>query len=330
MDLAKIDPELEQVLSQMPPAPGIGDFSDVPACREYMRGRMQQLVTSGIILPIDMTGVSKEEIKIPVRDGATVRALLYKPEKSSGGPLALFFHGGGWCIGMPEMHERDCVGLVKSHGAVAISVDYRKAPEHVFPTAPNDAWDSVKWAAANASKLGADPSKGFIVGGASAGGNLSAIVALLARDEKLSPPLTGVYLSVPLVVDPSTVPEKFKPDYNAREQNKGAPLLDAAAIAFFQKWYKPDPANPLFCPLLWPTGHKNLPPTYFSIAGMDPLRDDGLIYEKLLRENCGVKTKMDVYPGQPHAFQAFIPQLTASKKAFEDLSAGLNWLLSQK
>lgn len=106
----------------------------------------------------------------------------------------------------------------------------RLAPEHPFPTAVNDSWDALKWAAANASSLAANPKLGFIVGGASAGGNLTAVMTHLARDEGLSPPLTGQYLCCPALLHDGNVPEKFKPEYLSRTQNDQDPVLKVGTI----------------------------------------------------------------------------------------------------
>lgn len=94
--------------------------------------------------------------------------------------------------------------------------------------------------------------------------------------------------------------------------------------------YKPDAQSPLASPLLWPSGHKHQPPTYLSLCGMDPLRDEGLIYEYLLREEAGVKTRFDVYPGLPHVGPAYFPMLSQAKKYTKDREDGIKWLQNQK
>jgi acetyl esterase/lipase len=99
---------------------------------------------------------------------------------------------------------------------------------------------------------------------------------------------------------------------------------------FFLACYKEDPVSPLASPLIFPTGHKSLPPTYFQICGMDPLRDDSFIYERILREECAVKTRVDLYPGLPHGFWSWFPEATFSKKQLKDSMEGMAWLLESK
>jgi acetyl esterase/lipase len=127
---------------------------DVPTCRAGFAVQISQLIQAGLVKSADLTGVRKEEIQIPVRDGAQIRALLYRPEKGAAGPLIVYFHGGGWCIGTPEMSEHVAASSCKQLGATFLSVDYRKAPEYVFPTAPHDAWDTTKWVSITYYMLG--------------------------------------------------------------------------------------------------------------------------------------------------------------------------------
>ena len=94
--------------------------------------------------------------------------------------------------------------------------------------------------------------------------------------------------------------------------------------------YNPDPFSPLRSPLLFATGHRNLPPAYFIIAGADTWRDVGLLYEEILREECGIRTKVDVFEGLPHGFWTIFPQAQFSKSHAEKSILGLKWLLEQK
>ena len=203
--------------------------------------------------------------------------------------------------------DQNCRLFSRDLGAVSVNVEYRLAPEHPFPTSVTDSYDVVKWVAATASPssdiLPADPRQGFIVGGASAGGNLSAVMCQLGRDEGLDPPLTGQYLCVPALLWSSVVPEKWKAEYRSRFEPSKDPVLtmpkDGGGATI--EALKPDVASPLFSPLLHPN-LKGLPPAFFQLGGLDPLRDEALIYERVVREESDTPTKLNVYDGFGHMF----------------------------
>jgi acetyl esterase/lipase len=182
-------------------------------------------------------GIKEEDFTVPARDGFAIPVRTYKPKSppADGSPLVVFIHGGGFAIGGLEGEELNCRLFVKQLGCVCVNVDYRLAPEHPFPTPVFDSWDAVKWAAAHASELGANPSKGFIVGGTSAGGNISAVIGHLARDEKLSPPITGLSLLIPAVADHTLkhVDEEYAKEIKSYEQNKDAPILSLQSVELF-------------------------------------------------------------------------------------------------
>ncbi|OJD29176.1 ab hydrolase superfamily protein [Diplodia corticola] len=317
------------------PIPSLSAFgADMPALRAALLSAPKPLIP-GVNIPESMDGVEKTRISIPVRDGASIGAAVYRPTSGTGKgrPLVVALHGGGWCVGAPEFEEVNCVHAVQKHGAVAVSLDYRLAPEHPFPTPVHDCWDALRWLAANAS-----PSSPHVVAADPAGGNMAVVLALLARDEKLAPPLTGVSASIPAVVLPgggepgeaNCLPEKYRADYRSYEQNKKAPGLDVEGVGFLLGNYNPDRSSHLFAPLNWPTGHKGLPPFFIQVCGLDMLRDEALIYERLLRTECGVKTRLVVYPGLPHSFWSFYPQLEVSRKAVGEVVEGFGWLLGKK
>ncbi|KAL2783815.1 Alpha/Beta hydrolase protein [Aspergillus keveii] len=327
-DFSKIDPELEALLPHLPPFQPLADHKDVHHLRHSMISGSEYLISAGLIKAPDLTGISKEEIRVPTRDGLSIRAVHYRPTSNTPGPLLVYFFGGGWTFGWPESKESWFEILVKELGFVVVGVDYRLSPEYVFPKAAEDGWDALKWTAENAPTLGADPSKGLIVWGTSAGGNLAAVASHMAVDAKLSPPVTGVFLEVPVLVHPEAVPEKYKPHYNSYEDNKAPVFLPREDLTYIYNSYKPDPSSPLMSPLLWPGGHKGQPPTYLMLCGQDPLRDEGLIYEHCLREDCGVPTRLDLYPGLPHSAPDIFPNLSIHRRSQRDMKAGLEWLLS--
>lgn len=140
------------------------------------------------------------------------------------------------------------------------------------------------------------------------------------------------------------MPEKYKQYYLSREQNKDALILTQKSMDMFDgerarptlhqtltchaENYKSEPHSVLRSPLLFES-HKGLPPTYFQVCGADPLRDEGLIYESLLREECDVPTRLDVFPGLPHAFWTWFPKAKFSEDFQDKTIGGLKWLLEQ-
>ncbi|HLO82283.1 MAG TPA: alpha/beta hydrolase, partial [Chitinophagaceae bacterium] len=123
-----------------------------------------------------------KDISIPVSGGDEITLRIYRSTADSEQPLIVYFHGGGWVQGNLETHDNSCRRLAKQNNAVVVSVDYRLAPEHPFPTPGEDCYTATTWAFEHARSLGADPNK-LIVMGDSAGGNMAAVVALMARDK---------------------------------------------------------------------------------------------------------------------------------------------------
>lgn len=181
----------------------------------------------------------------------------------------------------------------------------------------------------NAASLGADLSQGFIFGGSSAGGHIGIPLVHRARDEGLSPPLTGVYLNVTPSLAPQALTEKYRGLYKSREALKNGLILTSNSIDMYDALMEPDFTSPLWSPLLWPTGHGNLPPHFFQICGADLLRDEALIYERELRQDNDVETKVVVYSGMPHVFWYIYPTHSASPQFTKDTTRGLGWRLGQ-
>ncbi|KAJ6445989.1 lipase 2 [Purpureocillium lavendulum] len=322
--LSEVDPEFKQILeSDDPLIAGWTHDTDIFAIRRAIaKMRREQVKPDKANLPY-----CEEDIEIPVRDGRVTAARVYRPRAMllEGCPGMVIFHGGGYLVGDFETEAWLCALFVEL-GGIAVNVDYRHAPEHVFPAAIHDALDSTVWISRNAKALGINPRKGLLVGGESSGADMALVVAHLCRDSNMMPPLTGIYAPMPGGATKETVPAKYRDRFISLEQNARAPMLWAESIEFFRKLYKADLTSPLALPIVF--GHAGLPKTYFQVCGLDPVRDCGLIMEQTLRE-AGVETKMDMYPGLPHAFWGFFPQLTATAKHGRDSEAGLRWLLEQ-
>lgn len=286
--------------------------------------------------------VDEESLTVKTRDGANLELRVYRLDAFSptagereeiGSPLIVLFHGGHHVLGSPNSMGQIAGSLVKAFNAVVVSSAYRLAPEHPFPRGIDDAWDVLTWCAANArSNLYADPSQGFIVGGVSSGGTLSVVVSHWARDQNLQPPITGVYLAAANVRaprnDPSQLPEGYKERFLSRTQEEcvSSGILPEHMAQLMETFYQPDKSSELYGPLLWPSGHKDLPPTFLQICGLDTSRDENLIFADML-ENEGVPTKVQMFPGLPHAFWGVLPKLKKNEKWREDVVEGFEWLL---
>ncbi|KAL9107670.1 MAG: hypothetical protein Q9227_007477 [Pyrenula ochraceoflavens] len=273
--------------------------------------------------------IEETDIEIAMPDGHQNPARIFKPTRKidSPKPLVVLFHGGGFCFGDYTYETEVGRALVESLPVIAISIGYRLAPEHPFPAPITDAWDGLKWAAKNAPTFGADPAAGFIVGGTSAGGSMSACLAHMARDAELTPPLTGQYLCITTGCPAVMMPEKYKKWLFSDKHNKDAPGISSETLRMFREAHNP-PKTPdeRFAALLNPNGHKELPRAYFQHCGMDPLRDEGIIYQKVLEEEGDVKTKSDMYPGLPHGFWSTIPNSQVARKRLNDVVKGVEWL----
>lgn len=284
------------------------------------------------------SGRNEEARTITMRDGYESEIRIHRPttppEQSQGRPLVVLIYGGGFFLGNNLQMGRTARALNDLYGAVVVCISYRLAPEHPWPHAHHDGWDNLAWIAANATSLGADTNAGFVVGGASAGGNIAGVVvqkSLNVSEEKLAAPVTGLWMDVSVIfARPENVPEKYKPLYLAAEQNEDAPgLLTKQAIQYIRSTVKADGFSPDFSPVNAENAHVGMPRTFLQAAGMDMYRDDVLIYHRMLRE-AGVETRLRVYPGVPHGHAGLYPGLRLSKEARFDTIEGLGWLLGRK
>jgi len=200
------------------------------------------------------------------------------------------------------------------------------APEHKFPTGVNDCWDALQWALSHSADIKATPTQGLVVGGASAGGNIAAVLALKARDEKLDPPVTGQYLCVPVLLPDTNVPSHLTHLYNSRFKNVSDPVLKTLPPGLIKDIYAPDPHSPLWDPFNHTNGHKGVAKAYFQVGGIDPLRDEAVMYDRVLRD-AGVLTRFELYAGYGHMFWTNYPGLERSGEFVGDTLAGGKWLL---
>ena len=259
--------------------------------REFTHNRLTDFIFGSRV-----SGVSIEDRTIEGPGGAL--GLRIYTTGATGAPLVVFFHGGGFVLGSVGVNDALCTQMSAAIGAVVVSVDYRLAPLHPFPAAIEDSYAALVWAAEHAEELGADGSRIGVVGD-SAGGNLAAVVCLLARDRS-GPQILHQALAYP-AIDLSLAAQAARPDV-------ASPTLSTADLEAYRKHYfhgqRPEAADdPLASPIL-AEDHHGLPPALIQVAENDPLREDGLRYADVLRA-AGVPVQFTEYAGMPHGFLAF-------------------------
>ncbi|MGC1678392.1 MAG: alpha/beta hydrolase [Candidatus Binataceae bacterium] len=280
---------------------------------EQARAKMMAMLEATPTEPPEVYSVEDRAIAgphglIPIR--------VYTPaEARTPMGILMYFHGGGWVLGNLDTHDIVCRDLANGAGCVVVSVDYRLAPEHKFPAAPNDCYAATKWAASNAAALGADASK-IAVGGDSAGGNLATAVALMARDRG-GPRLCFQLLFYPALSAANDTPSQ-------REFAADGFVLSRADMEWFWNHYLDSPAdakNPLACPNL-ASSLAGLPPALVLTASHDPLRDEGEAYAAAMRK-AGVTVTLTRYDGVTHGFISFAALLDKGKQGLAQASAAL-------
>lgn len=275
-------------------------------------------------------GLDIEEFEILARDGYQVSVRTYQQSGMRDLPVFVYIHGGGWVSGSLETDDGTSRLVAEKFAVVVVNVEYRLAPEHKFPVGFEDCNDVVKWCAtaAGQQRLKSDLRKGFILGGTSAGANFAAGIAHIARDEGLSPPLTGVVFLDGNVIDTDVTPEKYKDRILSVDEITDGPGLNRDAVEYFAKMYGADPLDKRRSPLLYNSRAGIARKVYLAVCGWDPRRDEAILFDDLLRE-AGVQTKMKVYKGLPHGFWTVCPDLPLRQKFHDDLFEGVEWLLDE-
>jgi len=253
-----------------------------------------------------------EDMTVPGR-GKDIPVRIYLPEGSGPFPVLLYFHGGAWALGNLDMEEDTCLALARETPCIAVSVDYRLAPEHPFPAALEDCYAVLQWAAGKGSTLGGDGGR-IAVSGESAGGNLAAAVALMSRD------LGGPVIRFQALFCPVTNIADFTTE-SQRVFSEGF-FIGRKEMEAARSLYVPDESdwtNPYASPLL--AGDlSSLPPALIVTAGCDPLRDEGEAYAARLQA-AGVRARCVRYEDMIHAF-LFLLKSSASRKEALETAAG--------
>lgn len=294
MDLktTNLTPRMADVLERMTRAghPPLNQLTPADAKAAYEKGAQ--------VLEVPKPELARvQDVQITARDGALLAARLYAPlpAQSDGQarlPALVYFHGGGFTVGSIRTHDILCRVLARDAGIAVLSVDYRLAPEHRFPTAVHDAWDALQFVATQgAAQWGIDASR-LAVGGDSAGGTLAAVCAILARD-------AGLPLALQLLIYPGTTARQ---NTDSHRRFAAGPVLSDTLVTWFFAQYidDSDRDNWRFAPLN-ADDLEGVAPAWIGLAECDPLVDEGLHYADRLRL-AQVPVELELYRGVTHEF----------------------------
>ncbi len=302
-----VDPQIQALLDR-----GTG----VPATHILPVAEARAQYEARIALMAPPARVALVEERSIAGPGGPLRLRIYTPEGSGPFPLLVFFHGSGFVLCSLETHDGMCRNLCAGAGHVVVSVDYRLAPEHRFPAAPDDCLAATRWAAANAASLGADAAR-LVLCGDSAGGTLAAVTALRLRDEGGPRPIGQVLLY------PAT--DWHRPGTPSYAENAEGYGLTRATMEWFWGHYLGDPdrqaTHPHAAPLRAPD-LGGLPPAYICTAEYDVLRDEAEAYAARLRD-AGVPVALTRFAGMNHGFLFWVGVVDRAGEAMAEACAWL-------
>jgi len=285
-----MDPGVRAVMEMIDGAyPRVDEVDDAAAARAALAANRGALPVEDVAAVEDRVATGD--------DGTAVEVRVYRPALDGATrPGVLYLHGGGWVIGDLDSHDGVCRRLANASDAVVVSVHYRRAPEHRFPAAADDAYAALEWLARESADLGVDPTR-LAIAGDSAGGNLGAVVALMSRDRD------GPALCFQALVYPVTDVVSDDDAYASRAENGEGYFLTTVAMRWYRDQYlatEADAAHPYCSPIVAETC-AGLPPAYVLTAEYDPLRDEGERYGERLRD-AGVPVTIRRAPGTFHGF----------------------------
>ncbi len=259
----------------------------------------------------DLFSVTNEDIG-SVGQQFSVR--IYRPNDSADLPAVVYVHGGGWVAGSPDSSDSLCRHLSSRLGAVVVSVDYRRPPEHPFPVPLDDVVSAITWVHSSATSLKIDRDR-VAIAGDSAGANLAASATILSRDR------ADAQLCFQVLIYPATEYAVVRPSWT---ENIAGPMLAVTDLMWLWGQYLPDQdsaADPRATPSN--ADLSGLPPTFVATAEFDPVRDDGEHYATLM-ESAGVDVVAKRYPGTFHGFATMIGVLQRSSELTDDVVAQLS------
>jgi acetyl esterase/lipase len=314
--MAPVDRRLRVFASMVRRQGSIAGKSEAEVIALQARHMPDNIVTNFIFGKV-APGIEASDRTIPGPGGDIKLRVYRRPGSGRSGtrPLVVYFHGGGFVLGELRMGDWLCSQVASNVGAVVVSVDYRLAPRHRFPAAVDDCYAALLWATENAGSLGAGGP--VAVMGESAGGNLSAVVSLLARDRG------GPAISHQVLIYPATDMTSVPP------ATANTPFLAAPEMHAYRVHYlaEADPSDPRLSPLL-AEDHSKLPPALIQVGEHDPLRDGGVRYAGTLRA-AGVPVRLTEYVGMPHGFLNFPGLCRWAPQALAEICAEQKAALAQ-
>ena len=276
--------------------------------------------TERLKIDVDIHRFEDRDIDGP---GGSIPIRIYTPRELTSGeklPVLVWFHGGGYVIGDLDTHDSACRALANETDCIVVAVDYRLAPENKFPAAVDDCFAAFRWVIKNAAAINADGAR-VAVGGDSAGGNLAAVVSILARNAGLP------NIVFQLLIYPVTAPEPETKSHHAFAEGY---LLTRKTITWFFTHYirnSKDTKDFRYAPLE-ADDLSSLPPALVIVAGYDPLRDEGVEYAEALI-HAGNRVRLSNYEGMVHGFYLMGGMVDASRRAISESAAMLRDAFSQ-
>ncbi len=305
-----LDPQIAAIIEQLD-----GGF---PPVQEMSGDGARALIRSRLVPPAQPESIAEVADRSVEGQGGPIPVRVYRPEAVGPLPIVVYAHGGGFVFCDLDSHDGLCRNIANLVPAVVVSVDYRLAPENSWPAAAEDVYTVTCWAYDNAAALGADPER-LVVGGDSAGGNLAAVTAVMARDRGGPMPAAQLLLYPVIAADFETESYRLfgQGYYNPKP-----------ALQWYWDCYVPsfeDRAHPYATPLN--ADLRGLPPAVVVVVGHDPLRDEGLAFGAAL-EAAGVPTVQLRYEGGIHGFMT-MPMLDIAHRARKEAVAALADLLQR-
>jgi acetyl esterase/lipase len=303
-----MDPELEAFIPFVPKA----DLTDPVTARKKL-AELAASAPSAVAAARDTADMEIEDRTVPADPGVPVR--IYRPNGARG--TIVWLRGGGWVIGNLDIEHPAAARIAAASGAVVISVDYRRSPEHRFPAALDDAYAVLTWTAGHAAELGIDPDR-IAVGGHSSGAGLAAAVALRVRDRQ-GPPIRFQLLNQPVLDD--------RQETWSQRNFTDTPWQDRDTLtAVWRHYLGSQPATPYAAPAR-AADLSGLPPAYVATAEFDPLRDEDIDYALRLLQ-AGVSVELHQWPGTFHGSQAIL-SAEVSQRQIAELGAALRRALAE-